>query len=404
MRKDLKAGKSSIHPMNRFFMLLLIALLLNLQTSKGGVSLGVSPGMLNFQDMLRGGYAERAITISTSKEIPVLTTVKLEKGVKDWVSLRPNVTRFNISRSAPFTLTVVVKPSANAENGNYTTNLHIRTEKLTSLTGVAYGSVIKADVNLKINIEITGRQIMKCYVAGVDVKDTEEGYPIAVYAYVSNQGNVIITPSVKLFVWDKYQKSLLVSDDYETEPILPTTKQREYIEVQNNLTIGQYWIKLSVPQCNFQTTKTFDVLKPGEISDKGELVKLNTKPWAEIGELVPIIGIFKNIGPRPVTAKLKIEIKKQGKIMKAFETEAKRVLDGDIEEFREYFIPEEPGRYEVNAVAEYNNKLSFEKGSIINVKPAEKEKQKYSLIVAYIIITLVIVGLVRKIYNAKKNY
>ncbi|RLE42501.1 hypothetical protein DRJ48_03415 [Candidatus Woesearchaeota archaeon] len=388
--------------MQREIILISTLMLLILAPIVGAsVSLGVSPGGLDFREVLKGGYARRVITVSTSKSEPVLTRITLEGEIADWITFEPNTTEFYISEDKPYNIGVIVQPPENIENGNYSGVMHVRTEKLGSLGGAAFGAIIKADVTVNINVEITGQEILSCYVGGLDVRDAEEGYPIEVYASVANDGNVGITPLFEVYVWDQMRTTLLLTRTIEERRILPTTKERLLLTIPNSLKPGQYWISVRVPECRFSQLKTFDVLEPGGISDKGELVGINTKPWVSVGEVVPIIGVFKNTGNRSEEVKLKIEIYKDKQLVKVLETETLRVMDGETREFKQYFIPKVAGRYEVRGVAFYNKKVTFEKGGVINVKPELKPKPDYTLWAAYAIMLFLIIVLARKIYRER---
>jgi hypothetical protein len=388
----------------RLWGVLCFLLLLEVGLVSASVSLGVSPGVLNYDKVLKGGYARREITISTSKVEEVITAVEFEdSAITGWITLEPNTTNFTISQSKPYELAVIVIPPTNAENGNYSGVMHVRTQKLANLGSAMFGSAIKADITVRINVEVTGQEIASCYMGGLEIKDAEVGYPISVYATLSNDGNVMLSPVLELYVWDQMQQSLLLTKAMEDYTILPTLTQRVYYGVQNTLTPGQYWASVKVPQCGFSQLRTFDILNQGEISDKGELVALNSKPWAVAGELVPIIGVFKNTGERPEDVKLKIEIKKGKELVKAIETETLVVLEGETAEFKQYFLADVAGRYEVRGVAYYNKKISFETGTIINVKPAPIKKPNYYMWVIYLVMVLIIVVLVRKIVRERRG-
>ncbi len=386
--------------MKKFLCLTIVFIILS-SPVLASVSLGVSPGLLNYKKVLKGGFARRSMTISTSLEQEVLTVFKLEGNISDWISLSPNDTEIYISKSKPYKVGVDIKPPETAENGNYTGIIHIRTEKLGYLGGAKYGSIIKADITVKVNVEVVGDQILSCFIGGVEVKDSEVGYPIDVYVQLYNDGNVQLSPLFEYSVWDQMQENLVQSNSQKASAVLPTITKKVYMGIDNQLNPGQYWLTLKVPECGFSTTRTFDIVEAGKIADKGELRAVNTKPWVTTGELVPIVGIFKNTGSRPEDVKLRFEIKKNNEIVSVLESETLKVLEGKSQNFQQYFLAKAPGRYEVNAVAYYNKKVSFEKGTIINVRPPLKKSPNYLLYSVYIIMIIIIVWLAKRIYNEK---
>ena len=52
------------------------------------ISIGVSPGKLNLYNVLRNGYAERSVTVSTGDDEEVIVTVKPSEKVKEWSGKR----------------------------------------------------------------------------------------------------------------------------------------------------------------------------------------------------------------------------------------------------------------------------------------------------------------------------
>ena len=118
--------------------------------------------------------------------------------------------------------------------------------------------------------------------------------------------------------------------------------------------------------------------------------------------MVAIVGVFKNTGVRPEDVSLKLEIRKGDKLIKALDTETIRVLDGESQDFKQYFLAKEPGRYEVKGVAHYNKKLTFSRGTIINVKPAPRKKPNYYIWVVYGVMIFIIVILMRRIGRSRQ--
>src|SRR3989344_5680602 len=127
------------------------------------------------------------------------------------------------------------------------------------------------------------------------------------------------------------------------------------------------------------------------IADNGELTEIINKPWAYTNETVQITAKFQNSGKRSVTARFKGTIRLDDKIVKLIETEEIIVPVGETADFDIFFVPEIPGRYTINGRAVYNKKLTFEKGTVLNVNPAAEEKivKKFSFLPLLIYIAII---------------
>ena len=153
--------------------------------------------------------------------------------------------------------------------------------------------------------------------------------------------------------------------------------------------------------------QTFSVLEKGGIADKGDFVDIYTKPWIYTNETSQLIAKFQNTGSRSVTAKLKGVIRNENQIVQIVDTEELLVPSGGSADFDVFFTPEVPGRYTFSGRVLYNNKLTFEKGAVINVNPAPEQalakKIKWIPLIIYVIIISTILFFIRKILKEKRK-
>ena len=118
-------------------------------------------------------------------------------------------------------------------------------------------------------------------------------------------------------------------------------------------------------------TKFFDILEKGGITDRGNLVRIENEIWAVTGEIMPITAVFKNTGPRTVSARFKGEITYNGKVVKIIDTDILDAEPGEVVQLQTFFKPTKAGQYSINGRVHFNNKLTTEKGSIINVNQGD---------------------------------
>ncbi len=352
---------------------LTLYLLIILPVSVGAVSVGVNKATIHFSKVLRGGYAEDTFTVTTGSPEETSLEYQFVGEAADWLRLLPeNESDLVFSASKPLTLTVIVEPPVDAANGTYQAELRILTGPVVR-TGGKYGSSVRASFGVKISVEVVGEEVRSCIAGGFNIPDTEVEQPLELQASVKNTGNVQLLPTFNLDVWDQYQTKLVMTKSVTADSrILPTKQETLFFQLSQDLPVGQYWARIEEPDCKGGGFLTFNVLERGGVSDKGELLRIDTKPWAGTDEIVRIAAVFQNLGARTVTAKFKGVIERDGRIVEAIETDPLNVKPSSVAELETFFNPEEPGQYQVKGRVVYNNKLTFEKSSVINVKPSPR--------------------------------
>lgn len=391
--------------MRRTKILIIVLLFLMSVTYANAISIGISPGRVKFENVLKEGYSERIVTISTGSDEELIVTFKPEGEIRDWLRFEPNATTFSVLKGNPYKLKMIVQPPSDVRIGDYSGSIEFITEGVGGITGRA-GAVVKTAVTLLINLGVTGTEIINCRAGGFSFKDAEVGFPFEFSYKVINDGNVRLKPIVTLDIWDQLQEKLLLTRDVIGDEILPTTEKQIFGNLPNNLNEGQYWINMKADECKATSLSTFSVVEKGGIIDKGELIGIVNNPWVYTSETVQIKAKFQNLGIRAVTAKFKGTIRLDDKIVKLIETDEVIVPAGETADFDIYFVPELPGRYTLTGRVVYNKKLTFEKGTVLNVNPApEEEKKKVSFLplLIYVAIIVTILFMLRRIIKERSK-
>lgn len=363
------------------------------------VSIGVSPAVLNYDNMLKQGYAEKNLIFTTSLESPLKVTLEKQGDIKDWISFENETHKLNdsviIDSKKPYYVKVIARPPKDTKNGNYSGYIHVKSDKLEEDSkGKALG--VKAAFMVKVNIEIIGDQIVKCVGLQSNIDTVEKDEMLKVEYSIENRGNVFINPEVYIDIMDK-NKNLVYEKILATERIFPTTKNTFIKDISNNLSVGQYFAKINFPQCKYLKEVTFDILDYGALRDYGVLQQISSLSRSNVGDTLPVKAIFKNLGQRTVTAKFIGVIKTtDNKIIELIETDEVKVEPDHVEELIHYFKPEYSTQYIASGRISYNNKLSFEKSYLMNVHPAKKQEESTNmfLINIFIIITIIIILLI----------
>jgi hypothetical protein len=369
---------------------------------------GANKGVINFKNVLKNGYAQEPVTLTTDTDFNLSITYTIEGEIAPWVRLEPPQQPFFISKDNPAVVLIVIEPPLDVKNQQYGGSVRFLTGALAG-PGGQFGTAVRAAVNIRVGIGITGQEIVSCSAAGFELNDVEEGYPLEFYAVVTNNGNVRIKPDFVLEFWNQDQTELVKTFTFAVnDSILPTAQKRIFYSIPHNLKIGQYWVKISTPLCGDAGSAfiTVSVIEKGGVSDKGELVNIQNEPWVKVGDIVPIDAVFKNLGSRVVSAKFKGTITSGEEIFKIIDTDSLDVMPGEIVSLRTYFNPVQEGQYIVKGRVLYNKKLTFERSSVLNVNPSGKPPSTanvFSLSNIVIILAIIILILVILIFRRRKK-
>lgn len=385
-----------------FSLLFILVSLIFIPSYSEAIGLGISPGVLSYKNVLKGGYSQQSLVVSSF--MPQNLTVNFEMGgdIKDWIVIDENITNMTLSTNTPRQLKVKIFPPIDTANGEYTGSIRIITDKIVDPeTGI--GSSIKAAFLVRINVLVTGDQIVACSGGGLGISDVEINYPLVISTSVTNEGNVRMSPVVFVDIWDKYQKEIVYSGSVNLDSILPTEVSTSTKELLADLPEDQYWAEIKVPDCQVSSTITFNVVEKGGISDKGELVRVENKPWALSDEIIPITAFFRNDGGRTVSAKFKGEILYNGKVVKVIDTDSLDAAPGEIVSLQSFFKPSDAGQYFVMGKVYFNNKLTGEKGSVINVNKGQTVSSNNSINYFWYILMFIILVIIILLILIKKK-
>lgn len=329
-------------------------------------NIGISPATINFENVMRNGYAERIIVISADSVEPIKIELQPRGDIVEWINYSEE--SFEVSRDEPYYLRVSINPDIDTPNGNYSGFLRVMTSATgEDLEGHAVGK-IRSTLDLSIKVEVTDVEVIECDVSNVKVSSVEKGDDILISMDVLNRGNVRLYPQVFFNVWDFDQTEVLFDDSFYGKEILPTTEEPLEFRVKSNFfDIGQHWSEISVPDCVYESLLTFDVLEEGSLSASGLLLSILSKKSADVKETVPVEVNFKNVGEKEVEAYFKGKVTRDGKIIQVLESEKSFVPVEEIEKFQFYFTPQKSGKHIISGRVYYAGKKTFESSASVEV-------------------------------------
>ncbi len=393
MKKNSKKG---------FFMIFILSLIifsLNAFLSCA-VLLSVNKAGIDYDDVLRGGYAEDTVLVMTDYSGNLSIGYDMHGEIAEWIRVEPNESLYmSINRNQ--LIKVIIEPPEDMPSGNYSGSIRVIAGSIPKPEGAQYGASVLSAFIIKINVGITGDEIIKCNSGAFNIDDAEEGSPLKFSSSVKNEGNVRVKPRFTVDIWDRNQERLMFTKEFVSdEYIFPTATMKTEYEIEgHDLPVGQYWADVSVSPCRGGSTITFDVKEKGSIIDEGELIRLETKSWASVDEVVPVKAIFKNTGKRTVSAKFTGRIYAGDKVIGIIESDTLEVKPSETKTFEAYFRPQEISQYYISGRVLYNNKLTYEKSTVLNVDK-EKPAGRFSWLA---LITIIVVILFLMIIIKKKK-
>jgi len=388
-------------------LIIVFAFLIFLLTANAvNAGLGISPSRMTVKHLLRDSHYEKTFVLSRSDPKETVNfRVLVEGSIKDWITTDKG-TEFTWPASQQrFPVTVIVEPPSDTPNGLYEGSIRFITvpkpeEELGGSTAVV---VLAAAVQAKLTV--TGEQVLEYTILAVTIKVVEEGLPIGIAITINNTGNVKARPTkVHVDIYDKFKEILLESHDItETEMGFVDAFKRDdiIIEIPNKLGIEQYWAVVSIYRDDVlleEESVMFEIVEAGSLQRQGILKEIINEEEVELGEIVKITGVFENTGQTGLSAKLVLEIYKDGKLVDLIESELISVEQGKTESLTAYFKPTEEGKYIIKGHIAYSGKTTAAKESTFNVKAKAKDLVTSSIVAlvikALIIILCLIVGIV----------
>ena len=393
------------------YVFVLLVLVLLLVPNVHGSIIGASPGRLSFNNVLQGGYAENSVRVTVGEQDNISITYRIisDDLIEDWITVNEGNPIF-ISREND-RIRIQVEPPPDARPGNYSGRIQfILGENQADLRGSS-GSIVRSAIEVILDISVTGEEFFSCTASAFRAQSVEIGSDTSISLRLFNSGNVRINPRVFVTIYDQWETRELYSFDFASPMMLPTTEGIAEHSYAPNLGPGQYWARISVPECMGSTGKVeFSILERGAIEDKGELLRIRNSPWAFAGEFVMIEALFVNKGTTNVDAQFRGQVRLDGRIVEALESDVIMVEAGQEMPLEMLFQPSEEGRYVISGRVLYNRKITADREAILNVRPRQGDLPIYWIVIiglGYVIalfIALYLIMLFRKKNAVKRHY
>ena len=341
------------------FCVLLCAMFLLLAASSFALELGLTPGDVNFDHVLSGGYAEMPFTLSTDSQDNI--TINLfhlnDSAVNDWITYDPSPEYITLSQAKSFSGKVIVRVPASAASGTYTIS-----NKFTVLRPLTKSdSDTTADIALsmgqKIQISVVSDKVFGCTIYS-DSLQTQSvvGQSVVETLFLRNDGNVNLDDFLNYTIFDTNQ-TRIISQGQVPLHVLPTQVTTLPVSLPTtNLPAGQYAVSVSVDKCAFvKSNLQFTLFAAGEKFVKGELTSVVLPVRVYNTTNTTIVGTFANTGDVDVTAHMINTLILGGHIVNVVESQPTFVPMGQTVSFENAMQTKEWGKYQIDSYVVYDS-------------------------------------------------
>jgi len=360
-----------------FFVVLLVV------NTVQGTFLYVTPNELFFDNVLVGGYAEETVTITTDSETPLQITPIISGDIKSWVSFEP-ATNLEVRDVAPLLLKVIIKPPIDGAIGTHSGDIIII---FTNEQAPLIGKDKESSFSLKIKVTLTFDKIKKLVINKIEAKDTEIDHPIDFFINAENQGNEELHFNIEVMMKDRELTQSLV--------LKPTEKKNVLLNLpSSNLTIGKHTANVRIVLDDSlikNENVTFYVKESNSFIRKGNLLDIQNPLRVHEGDEVTINALFKNLG------EISTDCMFQGEVFKDNEPISELISDlyycpvGEAIFLSTHFIASHIGEYRIIGKVYYDNTVSDEVESIVQVVPLSENTSTVPLSISpYLLFILII--------------
>ncbi len=346
-------------------------------------AIGVSPGSLTFENVLKEGYAEGSFSVSEGSGDPSTITVSVGGELADWVTLSEN--EFVIEGPGiGHTVTVMVSPPATAQSRWYSGNIDVLSKPLSDeLSPEEDGFYVTATAGSSVSLAVyvTGEEyfIISLTEAALKRSPIEAGDPIEVTLSLSNDGNVDLLPVAMVEVLDSDGNIIATSEKVSAEEVLKPTTQGSYgFSFPMDVAEGSYTLRVSLFSTEDSTESiaqqelSLEVLEKGGLEVRGEVKEVEGQsPGITVGSPFKITTQFQSMGTAIFDVKYRGEVYQDGELIELIESDPQEVGPGESVTLLAYFTPEEAGNYVVNGYVLYGSHMDGPFVTTFSASPME---------------------------------
>lgn len=385
----------------------LLTLLIVIVMSQTALSIGISPGLLNFDNVFRGGYGEKTLTLSTGGDEDLFVVAKFEGQGAPWLTLQPNLVNARLKKDSPISFKVKLQLPPTVGTGCYNASLVVSTVSSENISaGGVSGAKFMPGLIVPIIINVTGEELLDYEVTRFTVGDAEKDELIEYSIVVKNKGNVMVTPNMTVEILSADKSKVITTAEVNAISILPSTEGAIDGSLSSEgMKIGTYWLRLTPYIRDRVLNKRevdFKIVEVGTISLTGVFSDLIIPQKAVPGDKIKITAYFNNTCDKVLEAQSSCEVLVAGKLLDTVESKTLRVSSGSVAELTSYFDVPSEGNYNFRCYIDYQNKQTDTIERVL-VAGATASQSDYSSYIIYILVGLTTLILIYILYSRFKG-
>lgn len=211
---------------------------------------GVTPPRVLADRLVPGATITKTIYLvqgNPEQNLDVEATIE-SRDIKEWISIEQGLA-FTIPRGVqqyPLNVTIVVPEDA--ELGEYTAAVRVRTKpEASAVEGGGSGVAIALGGLIEINVTVGDDIVLEYKITSLDILDIKEREPLQAKVRISNTGNVPASPDSASFeLFDKFgnQRLAFATAENEQFPRVDAFTENAVLlafPVDTVLAVGEYW-------------------------------------------------------------------------------------------------------------------------------------------------------------------
>jgi len=346
--------------MKKILMLITLIMMIN---SADAIGIGLSPSEMVLNNSLKGNTYEKSFAIINMDNQDINYSLSSNGDIEGWVSFyyqNPDTEIQSIIVPANGKISVITKFQipTDAVSKDYFGTINVRSvPEIAEDSGSQQSLIIGGSV--KININVTGDQIIDGVVNGISIYNIEPGYPLKVETMFRNTGNVVANPEIKVTILkDNELIHSFIYDKATIKPSITNAITAEWKTTEETIP-GDYTANVIVSldgKILRSSDKTFKIFPVGTYSRQGNLTDIRIEGEPTIGSLVKVNAYFENTGEIETAAKFSGEVYKDGNLIDTITSEELQVEKYKEAELVSYFKLESKGDYLIKGKVIYSGK------------------------------------------------
>jgi hypothetical protein len=363
------------------FASLTTALLLN--PPAGAQSIGISPGVVEVTDALRGSDYTRTFTVLNQRTTRLVFQMSVSGEAADWVTLYDSADRttpaerIEVPPETNKDIVVQIAIPDDAPNQRFVAEITLGSPEPEPGETLEAGAAVTTGLALDVVVDVTGTERLQGDIVDVVVRDTEVGLPLRAKMDFINTGNVIAEPVVGIALSDAGGQ--VVGETTVVQEVVPL-EERTTLKAELDTSTrqpGPYTALVTVElrdQEVYSQPFEIEIFPEGTFAREGELVSLTLANAPYPGAIANLVAEFQNSGEVDMAATFEGEVFKDGDLIGTAASDEVMVEAGNGTQLEVLVDVLERGKYRVQGHVNYEGKSTQDREVSFKVPPDLSEE------------------------------